>query len=324
MLLNYLKLLRARNLLIIAVTQYLIRYAVILPMLKHEGYVPQFSHLNFFLLVLTTMIIAAAGYVINDYFDTKTDILNHPKTVVVGKYIKRRTAMTLHVILNIVGVALGLYISYQINIWKLVYIYVLITGLLWFYSTSYKRQFLVGNLIVSILTALVPLMVVLYEIPPLNSEYAEILLKLGKDFYHIFFWVLGFTIFAFITTMTREILKDVEDFEGDRAYGRRTLPVVSGIMVSKIVTISLTGITIVMLIFSYFKYLKYLDNIGGINFLSAIYVFIFLICPSLFLIYRIIKADKKENWHFASNLSKIIMLFGVLYSFVILYYYSVA
>ena len=186
-------------------------------MLKSRGYESQFSDLNFFLLVLTTVFLAAAGYIINDYFDTKTDLLNRPKTVIVGKHIKRRTVMTAHIILNLLAIVIGFYISWQINLWKLVYIYILVTGLLWFYSSSYQNMFLVGNVIVALLTALVPLMTVFYEIPPLNVKYFNVLMRLDDNFYKMFFWVAGFSAFAFITTLNREIIKDVEDFEGDNA-----------------------------------------------------------------------------------------------------------
>ena len=103
MLMNIFKLIRIQNLFIIAFTQYLMRYAVIFPMLESKGFESQFSDLNFFFLVLTTVLLAAAGYVINDYFDTRTDLVNRPKTVIVGKSIKRRTAMALHIFLNLIA-----------------------------------------------------------------------------------------------------------------------------------------------------------------------------------------------------------------------------
>ncbi|MCF6185104.1 MAG: UbiA family prenyltransferase, partial [Bacteroidales bacterium] len=103
MLVHFLKLIRIKNLIIIAATQYLMRYAVIFPILESRGYKSQFSDFNFFLLVLTTILLAAAGYAINDYFDTKTDLINRPETVVVGKHINRRHVMTLHIIFNTVA-----------------------------------------------------------------------------------------------------------------------------------------------------------------------------------------------------------------------------
>ena len=326
MFLKYLNLVRAKNLLIIVITQYLMRYAVILPMLTKDGYLSQFSDLNFFFLVMSTVLLAAAGYVINDYFDTKTDLLNRPSTVIVGKHINRRIAMNLHVVLNVIGIILGLYISYQINLWKIVYIYIIITGLLWFYSTTFKRHFLTGNVIVAILTALVPLMTILFEIPPLNAKYGQILLSTNQNFYHLFFWVLGFSGFAFITTLTREIIKDVEDYEGDDAFGRRTMPIVAGIKTTKIVTASLVFVTILAIVFLFIKYILnsngIIQNVGNIDYISLVYVSIFLFIPNIILIIKIFTAKTKEDWHKAGNFSKIIMLAGILYSLIIYYNYT--
>lgn len=326
MLTKYLRLIRAKNLLIIVVTQYLMRYAVIIPMLSKEGYQTQFSDINFMLLVLSTVLLAAAGYVINDYFDTKTDLLNRPSTVVVGKHINRRIAMNLHFIFNILGILLGLYISIQINLWKLVYIYIIITGLLWFYSTSFKRQFLWGNIIVATLTSLVPLITVLFEIPPLNVKYAEILISINQNFYHIFFWILGFSAFAFITTLAREIIKDVEDFEGDQAFGRRTMPIVAGVKNTKRLVIVLVSITVTAIVFLFINYIFCTQKSNGscvnYDYISLAYISLFLILPNIYLIIKIIKAQTKENWHTASGLSKIIMLAGILYSLIIFYLYQ--
>jgi 4-hydroxybenzoate polyprenyltransferase len=321
--LHFLRLIRIKNLLIIVFTQYLMRYAVIFPILESRGYMSQFSDLNFFLLVLTTVFLAAAGYAINDYFDTKTDLINRPETVVLGKHINRRFAMTLHIVLNTLAIILGFYISWQIHLWKLIYIYIIITGLLWFYSTSYKKQFLVGNIIVALLTAMVPMMTVLYEIPPLNKEYFDTLLELKDNFNDVFFWVTGFSIFALITTLNREIMKDVEDFEGDKAYGSRTLPVIAGITTSKTVTVSLTLITIALLVFVYIKYLMYpCPDCITIDYISGIYLGIFVALPSLFMTYKILKAKDKKDWHTASTISKITMLFGVLYAAIVWYNFT--
>jgi 4-hydroxybenzoate polyprenyltransferase len=313
MFLQILKLIRAKNLVIIIFTQYLMRYAVIFPMLESKGFESQFSGINFFLLVLTTVLLAAAGYVINDYFDTGTDLVNRPDTVVVGKSISRRTAMTLHLILNIVAVIIGLYISWQIHLWKLVIIYVLITGLLWYYSSSYKKMFLIGNIIVAVLTAMVPLMTVLYEIPALNQKYSDVLLRIGVNFYDVFFWIVGFSIFAFITTLNREIIKDAEDFKGDNAYGSRSLPVIAGIKTVKYVTSGITLLTIGLIIFAYFYYVRIPANP---EFITPSYILIFLILPSLYLIYKIFKAKEQQDWKKAGNLLKLIMLFGVSYAFI--------
>jgi len=320
---SFLKLIRINNLLIIVLTQFLIRYALLEPMLNAAQYELQLSTFNFIILVLSTVLLTAAGYVINDYFDTKTDMLNRPDKVIVGKTIHRRMAMIIHFVLSILGVALGFYVSWQINLLKLGYIFIIITGILWFYSTDFKRNFLIGNIIVAVLTGLVPLMPVLYEIPPLNIHYQEALLLLKYNFNSLFFWSLGFASFAFITTLTREIIKDVEDFEGDAAYGRKSLPIVVGVKNTKIIVISLISITIFAIIYLSFRYIFInFDNSGkfiSLNIPAIIYIPTLLVLPNLYLIFKIIKAQNNIHWHFASVLSKIIMLFGILFTLIILY-----
>jgi 4-hydroxybenzoate polyprenyltransferase len=181
---------------------------------------------DFLFLVLATLCLTAGGYVINDYFDIKTDLINRGN-VIVGTVIPRRRAMMLHNILNIAGVAAGFYISWRVGYFWLGTLFLLVSGLLWFYSASYKRQFLIGNILVAILTALVPFLVVFFEFPTMYEYYSVNAIE--HPYYKLlFFWTGGFSVFAFMTTLAREIIKDIEDYEGDREYGRSTLPVVLG------------------------------------------------------------------------------------------------
>jgi len=305
---NFLRLIRYKNLLIIVLTQYLMRWSIIKPILEVYDFKLQFSELNFFFLVMATVFITAAGYVINDYFDTKTDLVNRPETVIVGRVLNRRWAILLHVILNTIGIGLGVYISFYIGIPALSIVFVLITGILWFYSTTYKRQLLIGNIIVAVLTALVPLMVILFEIPLLNKEYGLLMHEMRTNFVHIILWVSAFALFAFLLTMIREIIKDVEDFEGDSAYGRKTMPIVLGVLNSKIVIITFIITTLFSLLYLNFRFLN--------DVLTLVYFIIFLIIPLLYLLYKIIVANSKKDYHRSSNLSKLIMLAGILYSLV--------
>ena len=313
--LDFLRLIRYKNLLIIAVTQYLMRYCIINPILKVSGMELQLDNIHFVLLVLSSVLITAAGYVINDYFDTGTDMLNRPETVLVGKVINRRMAMLIHILLNILGIGIGIYLAVKINILALGVAYILASGILWFYSTTYKRQFLIGNLIVAIFTGMVPFIVVLFEVPLLNQQYKEVLLRLNMNFNNILGWVGGFSLFAFLSTLVREIIKDIEDFKGDRAFGRNTVPVVLGTRVSKIIVVCFIFINIFALLYIYFRHLLH-TNTGKIDFLTLAYFVILLIIPFMILTFLIIKADNKNDYHRASNLTKFIMLAGIIYSLV--------
>jgi 4-hydroxybenzoate polyprenyltransferase len=318
---DFFKLIRYKNLLIIAATQYLMRYCIVWPIIRVNDFKLQLDNLHFFLLVLSSMLVTAAGYVINDYFDTKTDMLNRPKTVLVGKSISRRSAMFIHILLNIAGVGIGIYLSVKIGILALGVAYIIASGVLWFYSTTYKRQFLIGNLIVSIFTGVVPFVVVLFEVPLLNEAYRDTLLQYNINFNVLFAWVGGFAFFAFLSNLVREIIKDVEDFEGDLAFGRNTLPVVLGIKITKLIIILLILTNVFIIAYVYIRYLLFTVN-GNYDLISMFYLLLFLVVPFLVLAWIIFKARDKDDYHRASNLTKIIMLAGISYSIVVYFIIS--
>ena len=315
----FLKLIRWPNLIIIVLTMVLMRYAVIEPLIskisviliKGTGEaVPmelRFHWYNFILLVVATVFISAGGYVINDYFDIRTDLINKGR-VIVGTKISRRRAMLWHSIFNITGVMIGFYISWRTGYIWLGALFLVVSGLLYFYSASYKRQFLIGNIIVAILTAMVPLLVVLYEWPALYRYYAINAIEV-PNFNFIVYWTGGFALFAFLTTLIREIIKDIEDFEGDIAYGRNTVPIVIGVFNAKIVSVSLVIITVVLLYLTWYFFVK--------DPLTLIYISTLISLPLLYVIYKVVKSQNKLQLHRTSRIMKIVMLTGILYSIVV-------
>jgi len=319
---KYLKLVRYHNLIIVILTMCAMRWCVVAPLLKKItvplddagsiykvlNFQLQLNNFGFALLIIATVCLTAAGYVINDYFDRKTDLVNRPESVIVDKEVHRRVALILHIVLNSIGCLCGFYISWAIGIYKIGIIFLIVAGILWFYSTTFKRQFLIGNLIVALLTALVPLMVVLFELLAVQQFYEARIIIYKVSLLNIFYWVLGFSFFAFITTLLREIIKDVEDFEGDNAYGRNTLPIVLGIKTTKFILVALILLIIAALAVVYTRYVN--DNI------TFWYLLVCLIIPFWILIYKIITASHKSHYRFASGLLKIIMLLGLSYSIV--------
>ncbi len=315
----FLKLIRWQNLLIVVLTMTLMRYAVIAPLLGKikvvlsQGFGDQVSmtmqstFFDFLLLVFATVCITAAGYVINDYFDIRTDLINKGKVIVSTK-IPRRQAMMWHNVFNIVGVAAGFYISWRAGYIWLGALFLIVSGLLYFYSASYKRQFLIGNIVVAVLTAMVPLLVVIYEWPATYRYYVVNAVSM-PDFNFVFYWVAGFALFAFLTTLTREIIKDIEDFEGDVAYGRNTVPIVIGILSSRIVSVSLVIITIALLYLTWFYFVN--DSI------TLIYISALIVLPLLYVVYRVVISKNRKQFHTASSIMKVVMLTGILYSVVV-------
>ena len=322
-LLQFIRLTRPLNLFIIAFTMWLMRYFVLRPVVAVNDFELQLSSFYFFLLVLSTVLIAAAGNVINDYFDQQTDRVNKPNTIIVGVHVKRRVAMLAHQLFNAVGLAIAVYIAWKIGMWKLSIVSFFAAGSLWFYSVQFKKELLIGNIIIALLAGLVPLLVGLYEIPLLIKAYGtdvQEYFKLhrpGEDaslyFQYMFYFILGYSIFAFILNFIREVQKDIADVKGDSRINARTIPLVYGIKNAKI----LVGVLIVLVIIS----LLFVQQIVVNDSSSLIYLIITILLPlaiSLFINHR---AVKRPQFVKAGNWLKVAMLFGILYSVVHYYIY---
>jgi 4-hydroxybenzoate polyprenyltransferase len=322
---DFLRLIRFPNLLIMAFTQYMVRWFLVKPMLEVKS-APDFplalqmNNLDFFLLSLSTVMLAAAGYIINDYFDVRIDKVNRPNSNVVGRTIKRRVAMGAHTVINVIACALGIWLSYKYGLLRVgIMLYVTVPALLWFYSTNLKRQFLIGNAVIAILSGLVPLIVVLFEVPLLNRAYFDYVTgynELGEhllSFIDIVRLTAIFSAFAFVVSLLREIIKDTEDYEGDLEYGCRTLPIVLGISRAKGVIAGVTIATMGML-----GYLQYLQSKAH-EWNSFLYFLVLLQLPLAYLMFRVMRARDKKDFHFASLFTKLIMLSGICYLFLFAY-----
>lgn len=263
------------NLLIIAFAQY---FTAIFLSQNTQPIYQTFTDIRLFVLSLSSVLIAAAGYIINDYYDVKIDLINKPHRVVVGKILKRRVAMVAHTILNFTGIALGFLLSLEIGI-----INFTTALILWLYSNQLKRIALVGNITVATLTAL--------SIYVINVLYQE-----------VNYLVIAYALFAFAFTLIREIVKDMEDVKGDLTFGCRTFPVVYGIRKTKyllygISTAFLMGLTAM----AYFFIGKEMAAFC-----------LLLIIPLFVLGYHLQRADTTRQFNLLSNYCKIIMLLGIL------------
>ncbi|MCE7060943.1 geranylgeranylglycerol-phosphate geranylgeranyltransferase [Dyadobacter sp. CY343] len=269
------RLVRTTNLIIVALTQYLTRILLIGP---RENWREIVLDPYLFLLSLSTVCIAAAGYIINDYFDVKIDIVNKPERVVVGRYLKRRWAIGAHQILNVMGAVLGLAVSpyiFLINVFSIT--------LLWFYSERFKRLPFIGNFIVSLLTAMTLLILTVHY--PENRHLVFI-----------------YAVFSFFISLVREIVKDMEDIKGDQAHGCRTLPIIWGIPRTR----NFLYIVLVLFIFALFAMARVLNNS------LLVLLFILLLLPILYLAFQLSRADTRRDFRQVSSLCKIIMLLGLM------------
>jgi 4-hydroxybenzoate polyprenyltransferase len=267
---SLLKLTRFGNLTIIALAQYFTAGFLI-------G-MHTLNDVNLFLLSLSTVFIAAGGYIINDYYDVKIDYINKPDRVVIGKSITRRYAILFHIALSVAGIAIGFYLS-----WKIAGVNVLSVFLLWLYSNNLKRLPFVGNLTVAFLTGLAIIIVDLFY---------------GKDNS----LVLIYALFAFFMTLVREVIKDIEDLKGDNSFGCKTLPIVWGIRKTKIL------IYVILIVFG--GVVIVLNQIYQA--LPFKYHLIFLFVPLFWLFLRLIRADMKKDFTRLSMYCKVIMMLGIL------------
>lgn len=303
----FLKLIRVENLLIIAITQICIKYLVFAPVNAYSDFTPALFSIS----LLSTLLIAAAGYMINDYFDVKTDKINRPETVVVDVSIKRRWAMIMHILFSATGLLLGIFLALKCHNLKLVTFQILSILLLWFYSTNFKKQLLVGNIVVSLLTATIPVMPMVYDFylsagtAPLIGSMTSAALK------PLVIITFGYAGFAFLTSFAREVVKDMEDYKGDIQTGCKTMPIVWGIITSKVVTFFVIVITMGMLLLAGIKF-YYLQQA-----LALYYIIGLLLLPLTILLILIMRAKTSRDFKIASLLLKFIMLFGIAFTLII-------
>ena len=296
----FLKMIRLPNLMFIAVTQVLFQLCIYYPL--YDGQIPVYDTRNFILLVAASLLIAAAGYIINDYFDVNIDQVNKPERVIIDRIISRRWAIFFHTLLNVVGVALGFLVAWKIGYPLLGLTQIFCSGLLWFYSTSYKRQLLIGNVVISLLTALTVMVVGFYE-PKL---YREVNLLNARADYQLLWIMLSYAAFAFFISMVREIVKDLEDIKGDAKLGCRTMPIVYGVNASRDVAMVLSWLLIAMIVIV--EVVIY--RMGW--YVTILYLLALVQLPLYLVIRRMVHSSRSQEFHKISSLVKLIMLTGIL------------
>ncbi len=275
--------------------QCLIKYGLFEPF----GVSISLNTFHFLLLIFSTLCIAAAGYIINDIYDVETDFINKPDKIIIGKSITEKTSYNLFIILNVIGVGIGFYISYAIGKSEFFALFVIISALLYVYASYLKQTFFIGNVVISLLVGLSVLIIGIFElIPAMTIQNQGIQLA----FFRI---LLDYAIFAFIINVIREISKDIEDIDGDYKSGMHTLPIVIGRERASKVLFILSWIPLLAVIYHLNKNL-YKQPI------AVIYYLIFIIAPLLYSCILIFNAKTKKEFHTISTLLKIVMLFGML------------
>jgi 4-hydroxybenzoate polyprenyltransferase len=238
------------------------------------------------------VLIAAAGYIINDYFDVRIDLINRPDEVVLGKVIPRKTAIFAHALLNIIGLILAGYIARQAHHPEWLLLQLICIVLLWFYSTRFKRQYVIGNVVVALLTALTIFTLIIYE-PALHSP------SLSRAVLVVYAW------FAFMLTWMREIFKDMEDYLGDSAEGCVTMPIRKGLRFAARFTLALSAFPLAVVALS--ALLLYIWH----YYLLATYIALMLAVPLIAWMIAFPRRHNTGHYHAASRWLKLIMVAGV-------------
>lgn len=292
---HFLNLIRWKNLLMIALVQVLIKYALFKPF----NIDVTLDVFGFLLLVIATLCIAAAGNIINDIYDIDTDLINKPDKVIVSKSISETKAFNLFLVLTIVGVCIGFYLSNLIDKTEFSALFIFTSALLYVYSTSLKQTFLIGNIVVSVLVAMSIIIVGLFDLlPVITPENQQTQLTIFKI-------LLYYALFAFIINLLREIIKDIEDIEGDTKAEMRTLPIIIGKKRATFFVFILSLIPLFAIIFYVITFLYKQQIAVG-------YFLLFVAAPLLYFTIKIIGVQTKKELHHLSDTLKLIMLFGVL------------
>jgi 4-hydroxybenzoate polyprenyltransferase len=300
----FFRLVRSLNLAFIVLTQFLFRYCIVLPAYASQGLSPRLSNSLFLLLVISSVFIAAAGYVINDYFDLNIDRVNKPGKLVVDKIIGRRFAILWHLGLSFVGVVLSFYVGWKAGSLFIGFANSGCVFLLWFYSTTFKKNLLIGNFIISLLTSWTVLVLYVAEIPqlpfpPVDSGVLQVVKRIFK-------LAALYGGFAFIISLIREVIKDIEDMTGDAKYGCRTMPIIWGLNVSKvfIATWLIVLISMLVIVQLYVFPFRWFGLMG--------YCIAFIIVPLLYIFRKLFEANSSGDFHRLSSLVKFTMAMGII------------
>ncbi len=292
---DYFNFFRWKNLLIIILIQVLIKFVLF----QKFELSTALDNLHFGILVLSTICIAIAGYIINDIQDIEADKINKPNKVYVSKKISVKKANNLFVIINSIGLLLGFYLSIYINKNSFFIVFIITSLLLYRYAIDLKKRLLIGNIVISIVVFLSVVLIILFDIvPATNSFNSFIQFEVTK-------LVLLLAGFAFFITLLREITKDLEDKKGDSKINANTLPIIFGDKKTK--TILMLIALIPFMAIGYFAFTLYPNNL-----FLAVFFIAFISLPLLYFVFKIKRANTKKEYHNLSSLLKIIMLFGIL------------
>jgi 4-hydroxybenzoate polyprenyltransferase len=292
---KYLNLIRYKNLLLLAFMQLVILFGF----LKMQDIPIALALWQYYLLIVSTVCIAAGGYIINDIMDQDSDLINKPKKAIVGNTISENVAYNLYVAFSIIGVGIGFYLSKVIGRPNFVSVFILCAALLYIYSTSFKQILIVKNIVVAFLLAFSILIIDLFMIFPATDVTNR------TQMLPVFSVLIDFSIMAFIINFLREIVKDLEDVNGDYNTGINTLPVSLGVSRTTKLVFFMSFIPTICIL--YYMYV----NLFELQF-ATVFILGFIIGPLLYFSIKLWSAKSKKDFSHLSDVLKGIIFFGIL------------
>ncbi|MFM7726552.1 MAG: geranylgeranylglycerol-phosphate geranylgeranyltransferase, partial [Flavobacteriales bacterium] len=261
------------------------------------------SPIHFSALVLSALLVTAAGNVINDYFDQRVDKINKPERIIVGKKINRKHAILIHQGLNILAFALVFWVATSNRYWMVLLFPLATTFMLWWYSPVFKKKPLIGNVIVAMCTALVPVFAAICDLQIMQPQLALLSYSSGTLYNYAWLWILGIAAFAFVLTMIREVVKDAQDEPGDRSEHYQTLPILWGTQRTKRYVMGWIIIFFAMVAACAFRITNATDMLWLVGCLVA---------PMMVALYRVYAATTSADFGKVSSWIKLVMLGGLL------------
>lgn len=309
---NIFKIIRWKNLAIISLSQIFIKFFFIDFFIQKD----QLLNENFVILLIVTILIAASGYIVNDIYDYNLDQINKPERVVLGKFLKSRDAIIIYMLFNSLAIVLSIFLCIKIKQEIYILVFLLIIYCLWLYSKKLKKYKIIGNILIAFFISLSILNVPLFS-------YKNIL---SDDRFFVFLIISIYSVLAFLINVKREIIKDIEDIEGDKMHRVKSLPIIFGTKKSKLVTV-IIGIILMFAISSIITFQILIlrsdllldvggnqfsnPQIWGANYISTVYMFIILII-FFYAELLILNATSKTNFTKVSKLLKFLMLLSLL------------
>ena len=288
-----LKMMRLGNLVILCACLILIRHTIVIPFLDSSAETSSITNWIYLLMAFSLMLIMAGGYIINDFFDTGIDQINKPGKNKIGVSISKFASILIYLLLTGTGISIAFLVGNLSGIRYPVLVIIISVGLLFFYAYSYKKMFIVGNVIVSFMTALSLWFSILFDKTAMASTSVVTVIS-------------AYSVFAFMLSLTREIIKDCEDHEGDQAFGSTSIPLTLGLKTARVIAGLLALLTLSCLIYIQVIQSQWQDMY------SFSYFIIFIELPLLYLSINTMRSVSKSDYRKNSNLSKLIMLTGIL------------